>query len=120
MKDHLNKVLEEGLGRYEDYIHNQTEFEYKYGNLDMFLDDIWNVSLFYQPSKGKRFFGQYHRKTKEIYVFKKEDSVDTVLHELAHHICNVIHPGKQLYVKSHGPEWKDICLIVGARPRATS
>ena len=49
--------------------------------------------------------------------FKPEEFVDTVLHELAHHIAHCIYGAQN--IKPHGKEWKSICVIVGANPEAT-
>jgi predicted SprT family Zn-dependent metalloprotease len=43
--------------------------------------------------------------------------LDTLLHEIAHAITRQRH-GKN--IKGHGPEWKKVCIEIGAKPIRTS
>jgi len=49
----------------------------------------------------------------------KEDFQDTCRHEFAHFIVHALCSANLLKknVRSHGAEWKAVCLLVGARPR---
>lgn len=40
---------------------------------------------------------------------------DTAPHEVAHYVNRLLHPN----AAAHGPEWKRIARLLGARPRAT-
>lgn len=80
------------------------------------LDLIWDVTIRIPNKKVTRKFGTYWggKKRIEIYPAVFRDNplkfVDTVRHELAHHIAYIIHGENQ----HHNENWQYICGIVGA------
>lgn len=50
---------------------------------------------------------------------RKEEVIDTILHEIAHALVRVRFGRKDKYgrpIKGHGSEWKAVCVEIGARP----
>jgi len=86
------------------------------------MDEIWDITLRTNitNTRIKRVMGRYYPKKKLIEVFPHlaNDNLlsykDTILHELAHHITNVLYKGQA----SHGGAWKMVCKSIGAIPSA--
>lgn len=71
----------------------------------------------------KRSLGRCHYNAKKIALSKwyvelneEEDIEDTILHEIAHALSFTRHGKKGT---GHGRLWKDICIEIGATPKAT-
>ena len=86
------------------------------------MDKIWDVSIkALGNERVKKFFGRYYIRAKTIeivpHMFKGNMVAykDTIIHELAHHICDTIHGDTE----SHGKEWKQVCEVLGCHPSAT-
>ncbi len=99
------------------------EFESKntYNLPEDILDSIWSVQIkALDNSRVSRFFGRYYPRDKVIEMvpsmFKSNLLAykDTVIHELAHHITDLLWPNAS---NAHGAEWKSVCVILGCEPK---
>lgn len=114
-KEEALNVLTSGLERFEQ--------NNPYNLPDDVLDKCYDVEMYLKLEKPVRPLGRcYYRKRKiEIYKHTRgariHDIVDTILHELAHHISYQVHGRKGT---GHGHYWQDICRMIGAKPSSTS
>ena len=83
---------------------------------DDILDKCWEVSLKIKYLVPNKSYGVcwYTQARIEIYphnfkLHKIEDFIDTVLHELAHHLNWVMYGEK-----GHNKSWKNLCKVIGA------
>lgn len=112
------RILETGLDRMEAYLEQEPSRW-----TDETYDKIFDVRL-QMKNIGKNRLGYCRYKDSLICVNythsvhkKMSEFIDTILHELAHHIAHVIYGAQN--IKPHGKEWQDICTIIGANPQAT-
>jgi predicted SprT family Zn-dependent metalloprotease len=75
------------------------------------IDKGWRFEF----DNAKRRFGVCRFRSKRIGLSKPltlvndvEQVQDTILHEIAHAIAG--------YAAGHGPEWKEVCVQIGAKP----
>ncbi len=107
-------VLTKGLEDFERNNHFNLD--------DDLMDKVWDVTIKINDNpRIKKFLGRYFYGPQRIEMTAKLFNGnmlafrDTVLHELAHHFTNIIYPTAD----GHGPEWKKICLIIGADPKSS-
>jgi len=126
-------ILEEGLDLIVLHFDNQLS--------DAQYDALWNVTIQVSRSRAKNNLGRckYLYDKQEPGAREKrnwtllgskinidwdmgnhsweEEFRDTVLHELAHHMCGVLH-GLSRDIKGHGIEWKQCAEFLGCRPQS--
>jgi len=106
------EVLEEGLLKYEDALERSS---YKYD--ESILDDLWGVTIALPSIRhNNKALGRcfYKEKRLEVYPHEKHTKpqfIDTVLHELAHHISYIMFGRDGI---GHSKRWKETCRIIGA------
>ena len=90
------------------------------------FQDVPSVKIKTTNPKSKRRFGRYYRKTSTIEMHPNNhetrlDYIDTLLHELAHHVVAYIdslHPNSPQH-QAHGTKWRQVAKYLGANDRAT-
>ncbi len=98
------------------------------------IDKCWDINLYMEPSHKLGSLGIYacdltkHSKARNsengihIYNHNREgtlyDMVDTILHELAHHIVYICYKPEWKSQGAHGAKWKWVCRVLGANPSA--
>ena len=80
------------------------------------MDKVWDVSIKCVDNKNiSKFFGRYYPSLSKIeiipHMFKGNLIAyrDTVRHELAHHITDILYPN---VTDHHGKEWRSICHLL--------
>lgn len=83
--------------------------------------DGWTFDFITNRKKGNIAFCWYAKKqirfnTRYVFAMEMHQIKDTILHEIAHAITDMRYGRK---VQAHGREWRDVCMEIGCRARAT-
>ncbi len=129
------EVLTTGLERWEEYFNPQGTMALQPDvGLAILIDKCWDINLYMEPSRKlgslaiyaceltKHSMARNSENGIHIYSHNREGTlynmVDTVLHELAHHIVYVCFKPEWRNQGSHGARWKWVCRVLGANPSA--
>lgn len=114
-------------GEYVEYWDKATTIEYANEQLKKYGLNDWKLEF-----NMSDYIGQCWSYAKKIYLSERyfyalpaREIADTVLHEIAHALCDIRHG--TIWIKGkygrenhsvHGKEWKAICREIGCLPRA--
>ena len=87
------------------------------------LTELIGVRVKAVETRGKNTLGYYEQKTSTIVIHPQNhenlaEYVDTLLHELAHHVVHYYQKKYDSYYAVHGKEWRQVAEFLGANPRA--